>query len=187
MIPEVIKAALKQKRPLRARADRDVRAGDVRLVTAGVLGRRLALVLYVDISTDSAEITLVHPYVEYATDLDIVIPGTTTQLSYEIVVQTDIRASVWLVDLRRLVCEVPLDVVEACFEGTEGFEASDDAFLGEPLIGPLDGALALQGGRGAASSEVGSAMRCGATRRRSVLAAGDRRSLRSAHRPSTRR
>ena len=100
---------------------------------------RLALVL--DCDDDSAEIVLVHPYVELATEADLVFTPDETGVPYSIVVQTRVRSAVWTDQMRGRE-RVGSLTEEALTEfGRVAF--ADDPFAvslrtGTPLAGPAD-------------------------------------------------
>lgn len=96
-----------------------IAAGDIRRVGAGG-AERLVLVLKVLPERSSAQITLIHPYIEYATPSDIVVGPSESGVRYDIVAQPALRGVVRLDDLGPLVCTVPADVVDACLSPVPG-------------------------------------------------------------------
>ncbi len=76
-----------------------VERGDLRVVvplpwTEG--HRRLALVRGVDADRETAEMILVHPYPELATDTDVVLTDGSSGILHPLVVECYVRGSVWL-------------------------------------------------------------------------------------------
>ena len=117
--------------------ERSISAGDIRRVKNGTL-ERLALVLKVNSVTNTTQFTLVHSYVEFATEHDVIIEPAITQLPYSIVVETDLRAVVSTADLGGLVAVVPAQIVAACFDWPDRFIDEVSMFVGLPILGPLD-------------------------------------------------
>ncbi len=100
---------------------------------------RLALVL--DCDDDSAEIVLVHPYVELATEADLVFTPDETGVPYSIVVQTRVRSAVWTVQMRGR--ERVGSLTEEALSEFGRVAVADDPFAvslrtGTPLAGPAD-------------------------------------------------
>jgi len=140
MIPEHISSAINQANVGRkdsTREDQPVAPGDIRRISTGSLDR-LVLVLKVSSESNTAQFTLVHSYCEFATEHDIVIGPVATGLSYEVVVQTDLRGVVSIAELGGLVAIVSTRVLSACFEGPANFFEDDSMFVGPPMLGPLD-------------------------------------------------
>jgi hypothetical protein len=140
MIPEHLSAAISQAHvgPRESvRVDRAVSAGDIRQLSLGSIDR-LVLVLKVSPESNTSQFTLVHSYCEFATEHDIVIEPVVTGLSYEMVVQTDLRAVVSTAELGRFIAVVPSRVVSACFEGPITLIEDDSMFVGPAMLGPLD-------------------------------------------------
>lgn len=117
MIPEAIRRELADRLQPTPRADREIGPGDLRRCrnVDGEREERLVMVLKVDTARETAQVTLVHSFPEYATPDDIIVDGAVTALNYSIVVQGDLRGVVWLRELDRLVSRVPAEVVSACF------------------------------------------------------------------------
>jgi hypothetical protein len=136
--------------------ERSISAGDIRRVKNGTL-ERLALVLKVNSDTNTTQFTLVHSYVEFATEHDVIIEPAVTQLRYSIVVETDLRAVISTADVGGLVAVVPQKIVAACFEGPDGFIEEASMFLGLPLLGPLDARWDFKVEEGEAIRELSSA------------------------------
>jgi hypothetical protein len=140
MIPDHIASAIDSERIIRKTFANDITAisvGDIRRVGSGDL-ERLALVLKVNSETNTTQFTLVHNYVEFATEHDIIVEPAATNLPYSIVVETDLRAAVSTAELGALVAVVPSRIVTACFEGPGNFVEDQSAFIGPAMLGPLD-------------------------------------------------
>jgi hypothetical protein len=138
VIPPKLQQALERTRSANPIADRGVRPGDVRKLSDSNCTSRFALVLTIDSKAGVAEVTLIHPYVEYATDLDVIVHRSADGPAFDLVVQTDIRAAVSTLQLDRLIGVVTPNVVSACLRGADTFDPSADAHLGAPLTGPMD-------------------------------------------------
>ena len=140
MIPDHIASAIDSVRLSRktlANDTKTIAVGDIRRVRNGDL-ERLALILRVNPDSNTTQFTLVHSYVDFATEHDIIIDLAVTQLPYGIVVETDLRAVVSTAEIGELIAVVPSRVVSACFEGPGGFIEDGKMFLGPPMLGPLD-------------------------------------------------
>lgn len=140
MIPEAVERRLRSYRRPRSRASSEVIAsGDIRATRArDGSEERLVLVLAVDGSRNIAQVTLVHPYVEYATDHDMVLDHEASGLGFRVVVEADLRGSVWLVDLDRRLSNLPRAVVEACLDPERVFPDLRGVASGAEVFGPLD-------------------------------------------------
>lgn len=137
MIPEQIRKRLAERTLSAPRAERDVRAGDVRrAVSNGV--ERLVVILAVNAQNETAQVTLVHSYPEYATASDIIVDSSVSGLSFSLVVEAGMRGVVWLKDLGRIVAEVPPEVVTACFAPRSVELVSLGLASGTVFTGPLD-------------------------------------------------
>jgi hypothetical protein len=158
MIPEHILSAIDSaSTSARTHLDeRPISAGDIRRVSNGSL-ERLALVLSVNSDTNTTQFTLVHPHVEFATEHDVIIESSATELPYPIVVETDLRAVVSTVEVGGLIAVVPAEVVAACFEGTNRFIGEVSMFVGLPILGPLDARWDFKAEEGEAIRELSSA------------------------------
>ena len=100
---------------------------------------RLALVLTVDVDEDSVEMVLVHPYVELATETDLVFTPDETGAPYPVVIQTEIRSAVWTFQMHKRVGSLS----EEDLEEFGRVAVDDDSFTvsprtGPPLAGPVD-------------------------------------------------
>lgn len=100
---------------------------------------RLALVLTVDPDEDSVEIVLVHPYIELATETDLVFTSDETRAPYPVVVQTGIRSAVWTLQMRERVGSLSKEDLAEFGR----VAVADDPFTvsprtGPPLAGPAD-------------------------------------------------
>ena len=100
---------------------------------------RLALVLTVDHDEDSVEMVLVHPYVELATETDLIFAPDETGAPYPVVVQTGIRSAVWTFQMHKRLGSLS----EEDLEEFGRVAIDDDSFTvsprtGPPLAGPVD-------------------------------------------------
>jgi len=137
VIPEAIQRRLAERTPPRPRADRAIASGDIRRAESGG-EERLVLVLKVNSGREDAQITLIHPYPEYATESDIIVDPSVTGLSYPIVVQTGMRGVVWLKDLGRLVASAPAEVVHSCLSPYPSELSEPGLTAGTAFTGPLE-------------------------------------------------
>ena len=133
---ESVRAA-SAKRPFPL-ANSMVKAGDIRRLGGVTAETRLVLVLNVDADGERVQFTLTHPYVDFATDRDIVVPKSLTHLAFDLVVETDLRSVAWSAELGRAVAKVPLDIIDLCYSSHLDFPANLPVWIGMPLIGPLD-------------------------------------------------
>ena len=116
--------------------------GGVYRCSAGGIDR-LVLVLGVNRLRSIAQVTLVHPYMEWATDADVIID--TPAGGYPLVIQTDLRSIVWLKDLGSrcaAAIEVPSEVVNACLDPLAVIPAG--MATGSTLRGALDARWAFK-------------------------------------------
>lgn len=117
-----------------------VQRRDIRRVEIGIDDAvRLALVLTVDPDEDSIEIMLVHPYVELATESDLVFSPDEVEMSYPIVVETGAHSAVWTRQILERVGRLP----EEALREIAKVALADDPFAvsprtGLPLAGPVD-------------------------------------------------
>lgn len=140
MIPDRIASAVDSARLSRRTLSNDasrICAGDIRRVGNGRL-ERLALVLKVNSDFNTTQFTLVHSFIEFATEHDLIVEPVVTQLPYSIVVETDLRAVVSTAELGALIAVVPTSIIGACFEGPGNFIEDGSTFVGPPMLGPLD-------------------------------------------------
>ena len=139
-VPETIRSAL-GGRPRRVSVDVGMRIsrGQVRAIRspgADPVSDRMVLVLRVDSRREFAEVMVVHPYTELATDSDLVVSPRLSTMPYGVVVETDTRAVVWLYQLDRLIGEV--------YPGT--LEAVGDVAVGVSHVGAgLSTGMSLRG------------------------------------------
>ncbi|MEM9655382.1 MAG: hypothetical protein AAGA65_25040 [Actinomycetota bacterium] len=168
-VPAVLRSALAQRSEARLPETLDlalpsrVCEGDLRVVEAlahSPTDRRVGVVLRVDSANDFAEVLLVHAYPELATDRDVILPADVTSAPYDAVVQTDLRAAVWSLQLGKRIghlAELELAAVKAIGNGPSAVEldASPTARMpqlhsGNPLAGPLDRRWSFKESEGAA-------------------------------------
>lgn len=156
-VPAELKAALEERRADPAPREgfgsstAPVVAGDLRVITAlphEPAERRIGLVLRVEAPDEFADIMLVHSAPELATDRDAIVRAEVVSALYDIVVQTDLRAVVWTLQIGRCVARLDdqsLAAIKAIAGGGTGQEGitqpaiADAGMLsGPPLAGPLD-------------------------------------------------
>jgi len=137
VIPKAIQQRLAERRPARPRADRPIAAGDIRRAESGG-EERLVLILKVNPKRENAQITLTHPYPEYATENDIIVDPALSGVTYPIIVQGGMRGLVWLKDLGRLVARVPDEVVSACLGARAGTPLGAGLSVGTTFLGALE-------------------------------------------------
>lgn len=100
---------------------------------------RLALVLTVDPNENSVEIMLVHPYVELATESDLIFLPDEVGTPYPIVVETGAHSAVWTLQILKRVGELP----EEALKEVARVALADDPYTvssrtGLSLAGPVD-------------------------------------------------
>lgn len=121
----------------------EVRVGDLRHVRPTHGGpSRLALVVSRTFP-GAAEVTLVHPYAEIATDCDLVIPRGLLDVPYDLVIQSDLIGHVWRSDLGVNISHVPASVVEWYFTRVPPADMPP-AHVGHALAGSLDARWAFK-------------------------------------------
>jgi hypothetical protein len=137
MIPDSVLRKLAERTQPKPRADRAIVAGDIRRAESGG-EERLVLVLKVNSDREDAQITMLHPYPEYATESDIIIDPSVTDLTFPVVAQTGLRGVVWLKDLGRLISSAPVEVLNSCL-GPRPRELSGPGLTaGTTFAGPLE-------------------------------------------------
>ena len=100
---------------------------------------RAVLVLRVDSQRDFAEVMLVHPYVELATSLDLIVSPERSAMPYWTIIETDTRAVVWTYQLGTLIGELDPDTLKALGDVSVGQAVYETSLSsGTPLRGPLD-------------------------------------------------
>ena len=159
MIPDRIASAIDSARLSRktlANETKAIAVGDIRRVRNGDL-ERLALILRVNPDSNTTQLTLVHSYVEFATEHDVIIDPAVTQLPYAIVVETDLRAVISTAEIGELIAVVPSRVVSACFGGPGSFIEDEKMFVGPPMLGPLDARWDFKAEEGEVIRELSSA------------------------------
>jgi len=140
MIPQQVLDAIKTLKPAPIIKESAMEVGDIRPIQDFDGGdTRLALILDIDNFFDYAIVTLIHPYVRYATEHDLVIGGDTVSMPYDVVVQCDIRASVWKKQIGRLVGHLPAASVDELMKAKINLDTvSSSCRHGSKLTGPLD-------------------------------------------------
>lgn len=73
----------------------------------------IVFILSVEPSTETCDIALVHNQTRQATENDLIVFGDETGLNYDLVIQTDVRASTYLQQLSSVIAQAPDDVLEA--------------------------------------------------------------------------
>jgi hypothetical protein len=160
MIRPNVAAAIRtanEQRPSRAPGKHMVSRGDIRHIQNGST-ERLVLVLMVDADTETSQVTLLHSYLEFATEFDVVIEPSASGLQYPIVVETDLRGVVLTAELGESLGLLPEKFILACFDGLDQFVEDAEAFVGPPLLGPLDARWDFKVDEGETIRELSSAV-----------------------------
>jgi hypothetical protein len=137
MIPQLIRDKVNSLTPLVRRLDGPVCVGDVRRVESGG-EQRLVVVLKIQQDRSNAQVTIIHPYYEYATSADVVVQSSVSDVPFPMVVQAGMRGVVWLNDLGPLITSVPSEVVAICLSPAKLVPTGAGLSSGPPLTGPLD-------------------------------------------------
>ncbi len=99
----------------------------------------MVLVLRVDTKREFAEVMLVHPYVELATSVDLVVSPQRSTMPYRTVVQTDTRAVIWTIQLETLIGRLDPEALGALGDVSVGQAVYRTSLSsGNPLRGRLD-------------------------------------------------
>lgn len=120
-----------------------VQRGDLRFAS-GLIGEpldpRLVLVLSVDSQLDFADVLLVHTAAEMASDIDLVVPRSVSAAPYEVVVETDLRAVVWTIQLGPVVGRLDDVVISGLGRDTTSpnMGAPPELLRGLQMAGPAD-------------------------------------------------
>ena len=168
-VPAAVRSALAERRSKQASvaggetSTGRVAAGDLRAIDALAhqpAERRIGLVLRVDTSNEFADVLLVHSAPELATDRDAVVAADVASAPYDVVVQTDLRAAVWTLQLLHRVGhldEQSLGAVKAVASDVTMDKPSPQlamggtgTYSGTRLAGPLDGRWSFKESEGAA-------------------------------------
>jgi hypothetical protein len=104
---------------------------------------RLALVLSVDSRNEYVEILLVHSAPELATDVDLVVRRPVDGVPHDVVIQTDLRAVVWTLQLGGAVASLEPQTLAQLGTVTTA-AAAYTTWTGFPLQGPADGRWAFK-------------------------------------------
>lgn len=88
----------------------NIKINDIVRLNNGGKFCRLAVVLDVIKEHNSIVVAFVHPYKEYATELDVVFPSTVTSVAYDIVVQGDVVTTTSLDFVDKFVGTIPTTV-----------------------------------------------------------------------------
>ena len=119
-------------------SDREATAGDVRRAGGSGGEERLVLVLKVQPGRSNAQVTLVHPYPEYATEKDVLVDPAVSGVAYPLVVEAGMRGIVWLRDLGPLVVALPSEVVTICLRPNTSVPTGPGLSVGTRYCGALD-------------------------------------------------
>lgn len=140
MIPKQVTDAINANKPARKLKDLAVSVGDIRTIQDFDGGaNRLVLVLDIDHFLDVALVTLIHPYTEYATEHDVVVDGQTASLAFDVVIQRDLRSSVWKKQLGELVGQLSKTATSELIKPKLNLDTvSPSSYFGSNLTGPLD-------------------------------------------------
>ncbi len=100
---------------------------------------RMVLVLRVDTEREFTEVMLVHPHLELAANLDLVVTPEFSTIPYSVVVETDTRAVVWTNQLETLIGKLDPEALEAVGDVSLGRAVRrTNLSSGPTLWGPLD-------------------------------------------------
>jgi len=114
--------------------------GEIHIVEAmdgRSLEPRMACVLAVAPNTGSAEVALVSHEIDLATDRDLPLPAKDSGLPFDLLVETDVVARVWLIQLGRLVVRLRADRIDSVIRVVMGGqEPATDTVL--PIQGTAD-------------------------------------------------
>ena len=168
-VPATVRSALAERRYRQAPVTSEqtstsgVVAGDLRTIEGLAhqpADRRIGLVLRVDPSNEFADVLLVHSAPELATDRDAIVTADVASAPYDVVVQTDLRAVVWTLQLERRIGHLDhqsLDAVKAVSSDDTPDESGPrpamkvaGTYSGTRLAGPLDGRWSFKESEGAA-------------------------------------
>lgn len=105
----------RDRRPLEVRDDwpRFPRIGDLRIAEPTAVGKcdpRMVIVIGLEPDVGVADVVLVSNETEFASDVDIVIPAGASGLPFDLLVETELVARLWCVQLGRLVAELGSDL-----------------------------------------------------------------------------
>ena len=140
MIPKQVIDAIKKNQPSIDLKDSGVGVGDIRAIQDFDGGsNRLVLILGFDHFLDVALVTLIHPYTEFATEHDVVVDSSTASVPFDVVVQRDIRASVWKTQIGELAGRLSKEVIDELLKPEMNLDAvSPASYFGSKLTGPFD-------------------------------------------------
>ena len=121
----------------------NIKINDIVRLNNGGKFCRLAVVLNVMKEHNSIVVAFVHPYTEYATELDVVFPSTITSITYDIVVQGDVVTTTSLDYVDKFVGTVPVTVPpldSSWYLDTVGYQPLEPAeiYKGSKLAGMFD-------------------------------------------------
>jgi|ETNmetMinimDraft_8_1059916.scaffolds.fasta_scaffold16747_2 hypothetical protein len=141
----------------------NVSVGDLRVIEAlshRPADQRIGLVLRIDSTNEFAEVLLVHSAPELATTRDVVVETDVAPVPYKVVVQTELRGVVWILQLGRRVGhfdEQVFTAVKSVGNTTAVRDLSEVAasevsgiYSGSRLAGPLDRRWSFKESEGAA-------------------------------------
>lgn len=140
MIPKQVIDAIKKNQPPPDLKDSGVSIGDIRTIQDFDGGaNRLVLILDLDHFLDVALVTLIHPYIEYATEHDVVIDSFAASVPFDVVVQRDIRASVWKTQIGELIGRLSKTATSELLKPKMNPDTvSPSSYFGSKLTGPFD-------------------------------------------------
>lgn len=139
--------------PRREEFNAPISVGDVRLIRRPGRGEsRHVLVYEVDTVNATCEVLLMHSEVDYATEFDVIVGLSETELSYVLVAQTDIRGRVWTLDLGRRIARVTANLQRFGFDLPNSESSSGNR--GVRLAGPLDVRWSFKLSEGQVLSEI---------------------------------
>jgi hypothetical protein len=98
---------------------------------------RMVCVLAVEPTKGWAEVALVSPEVDLGTDRDLPLSALATGLPFELMVETDVVAKLWLIQLGRVVVRLDSDRTDSIFHAVRG-EGALGSCVALPIQGPAD-------------------------------------------------
>ena len=112
-IPEHIANRLRSALDRSPRAELPIRPGAFARHAAGNNGDSgIIFILDVEPETNSCDIALVHSDTKRATEYDLIVFGSEIGLSYDLVVQTDVRATTYTQQLASVLAQAPDGILE---------------------------------------------------------------------------
>lgn len=126
--------ASERKKPVSIAGSLHIQRGDLRVVESLSHERvdsRIMLVLAVDPQHEFADVVLVHSAPELATEADVVVPKDVSSAPYDLVIETDLRAVVWTLQISRAIGYLDESTLSAI-----NSIGQDDALVQDDGMGP---------------------------------------------------